>query len=202
MTATMRAAVFVEQGAILLREVARPKPGPGETLVKVTLTTVASYGAIDVVSPVYVSKHPRSIASFVRAHARNLSRCARSAFFSVSNSAASRDPALRRQARTLAEALPAKHGWRPQVVAIAGGALAYPRYGLLTRFLMKRIARANGGPTDTRQVHELTDWRQLDDDVAALVGPLEPRETPATDVARSRGRNCVVATPSTPAADA
>lgn len=37
---TMRAAVFVGKDKIELREVPRPKPGPGEALVKVTLTTI------------------------------------------------------------------------------------------------------------------------------------------------------------------
>jgi threonine dehydrogenase-like Zn-dependent dehydrogenase len=38
--ATMRAAVFQGKGKIGLREVARPEPGPGEALVKITLTTI------------------------------------------------------------------------------------------------------------------------------------------------------------------
>ncbi len=37
---TMRAAVFVGKGQIKLREVPRPEPGPGEVLVKITLTTI------------------------------------------------------------------------------------------------------------------------------------------------------------------
>lgn len=37
---TMRAAVFVERGKIELREVPIPVPGPGEALVRVTLTTI------------------------------------------------------------------------------------------------------------------------------------------------------------------
>ncbi len=36
----MRAAVFVSKDKIELREVPRPEPGPGEALVKVTLTTI------------------------------------------------------------------------------------------------------------------------------------------------------------------
>ncbi len=36
----MKAAVFVEKGAIRLREVARPEPGVGQALVRVTLTTI------------------------------------------------------------------------------------------------------------------------------------------------------------------
>lgn len=38
--ATMKAAVFLGKGAIKMREVARPEPGPGEALVKITLTTI------------------------------------------------------------------------------------------------------------------------------------------------------------------
>ncbi|MDP9000599.1 MAG: alcohol dehydrogenase catalytic domain-containing protein [Myxococcota bacterium] len=37
---TMRAAVFVERGKIELREVMRPEPGPGQILLKVSLTTI------------------------------------------------------------------------------------------------------------------------------------------------------------------
>ncbi len=36
----MRAAVFVERGAIRLQEVEKPKPGHGQALVRVTLTTI------------------------------------------------------------------------------------------------------------------------------------------------------------------
>ena len=38
--AKMRAAVFVDKGKIELREVDRPEPGPGEALVRITLTTI------------------------------------------------------------------------------------------------------------------------------------------------------------------
>lgn len=37
---TMQAAVFVEKGRIELREVPKPVPGPGQALMKVTLTTI------------------------------------------------------------------------------------------------------------------------------------------------------------------
>jgi threonine dehydrogenase-like Zn-dependent dehydrogenase len=38
--ATMQAAVFLEKGKIQLREVPKPVPGPGQALMKVTLTTI------------------------------------------------------------------------------------------------------------------------------------------------------------------
>lgn len=136
------------------------------------------YDAVAVVAPVYVGRHPRSVVAFVRAHARELGAVLRTAFVSVSNSAASGDPVALRQARDLAEACPARVGWRPDVVALAGGAIAYPRYGFITRFMMKRIARGNGGPTDVSRVHELTDWAQVDKDVASLLEPLDGTAQP------------------------
>ena len=142
--------------------------------------TVPQHDAVAVVAPVYVGRHPRSVLAFVRAHAKELDATLRSAFVSVSNSAASGDPLALRKARELAEACPALVGWRPDVVAIAGGAIAYPRYGFITRFMMKRIARANGGPTDVSRVHELTDWTQVDQDIASLLEPLEGTAHPAT----------------------
>ena len=38
--ATMRAAVFLDKGRIELRDVPRPEPGPGEALIRTTLTTI------------------------------------------------------------------------------------------------------------------------------------------------------------------
>ncbi len=38
--ATMKAAVFLGKGEIKIREVPRPEPGPGEALVRITLTTI------------------------------------------------------------------------------------------------------------------------------------------------------------------
>lgn len=37
---TMQAAVFVEKGKSQLREVPRPVAGPGEAVIKVSLTTI------------------------------------------------------------------------------------------------------------------------------------------------------------------
>jgi hypothetical protein len=48
---------------------------------------------------------------------------------------------------------------------------------------LKRIAASKGDPTDTRRVHELTDWGRLDTDIAAMLAPLEEREPARAPVA-------------------
>ena len=40
------------------------------------------------------------------------------------------------------------------------------KYNLLVRFFMKRIARAQGAPTDTSHDYEFTDWAAVDRFVA------------------------------------
>jgi menaquinone-dependent protoporphyrinogen oxidase len=48
------------------------------------------------------------------------------------------------------------------VILSVAGRLAYREYNVLVRFLIKRIAKKEGGPTDTSRDHELTDWDAVD----------------------------------------
>ena len=43
----------------------------------------------------------------------------------------------------------AETGWRPERILPVAGALVYSKYNVLIRFVMKRIARKAGAPTDT-----------------------------------------------------
>jgi menaquinone-dependent protoporphyrinogen oxidase len=40
--------------------------------------------------------------------------------------------------------------------------VAYTQYGLFLRWIMKRISRRKGGPTDTTRDHDFTDWAAVD----------------------------------------
>jgi menaquinone-dependent protoporphyrinogen oxidase len=85
-----------------------------------------------------------------------------SAFFSVSLSAASKNRHEVDEALRIAHAFPAAHGWTPRFVLSVAGRLAYREYNFLIRFVIKRIAKKEGGPTDTSRDHELTDWDAVD----------------------------------------
>jgi menaquinone-dependent protoporphyrinogen oxidase len=124
----------------------------------------------------HLGQHQQSAARFVHAHAAALNAVP-SAFFSVSLSAASKNRSEVDTAEHIAHAFPAAHGWRPTFVCSVAGRLAYREYNILTRFVMKRIARKEGGPTDTSCDHELTDWDQVDrlgrEMAAAIHAPVE-----------------------------
>ena len=54
-------------------------------------------------------------------------------------------------------------GWRPARAVPVAGALAYSKYNFFIRFVMKRIARKAGAPTDTsRAIAHFSDGRTVD----------------------------------------
>jgi menaquinone-dependent protoporphyrinogen oxidase len=111
----------------------------------------------------HAGRHQKAAAAFVRRH-RDALNARPSAFFSVSLSAASTHPEEVAAATKIAHDFVTAAAWHPDQVLPVAGRLAYTQYGLLKRWLMKRIAQKEGGPTDTSRDHELTRW----DDVSAL----------------------------------
>jgi menaquinone-dependent protoporphyrinogen oxidase len=109
----------------------------------------------------HVGKHQKSAARFVHAHAADLNAVP-SAFFSVSLSAASKNRNEVEEAERIARAFPAAHGWKPCFIQSVAGRLAYREYNFLIRFIVQRIAKKEGGSTDTSRDHELTDWDAVD----------------------------------------
>jgi menaquinone-dependent protoporphyrinogen oxidase len=53
-------------------------------------------------------------------------------------------------------------GWHPQRVISVADALMYTQYGFVTRWLMRRLSRRAGGPTDTTRDYDFTDWNAVE----------------------------------------
>jgi menaquinone-dependent protoporphyrinogen oxidase len=123
-------------------------------------------------------RHHRALVHFVRAHRPALNAIP-SAFFSVSGSAASPLETERAKARGFVAEFLAATGWRPALTETIGGAMAYTKYNLLLRWIIKRTAKAAGGPTDTSRDHEVTDWAQVERFVEAFIRrvPVAPEAT-------------------------
>ena len=109
----------------------------------------------------HIGRHQKTAARFVHAHAVQLNAVP-SAFFSVCLSAASKNANEVVEADRIAHAFPAAHGWKPSIVRAIAGRLAYREYNFLIRFIIKRIAKKEGGPTDTSRDHELTNWEDVE----------------------------------------
>jgi menaquinone-dependent protoporphyrinogen oxidase len=116
-------------------------------------------------------RHQRLAADFATREAGHLA-VRPSAFFSVSLSAGSRNPAEVDAARALATGFLRAAGWEPSRLACFAGKLAYSQYGFFKRQVMRFIAWREGAPTDARRDYEFTNWtavRQFALDVSADV---------------------------------
>ena len=106
-------------------------------------------------------RYAHSLEHYVRRH-RSALAAKRSAFFSVSMSAASPDQAVAAQLQAKIGALFYETRWSPDHVASFAGALPYSKYDPLTRTVMKLISSHAGHPTDTSRDYEFTDWAKVD----------------------------------------
>ena len=114
--------------------------------------------------------------TFVRRHRPELERRS-AAFISVTLSEAGAENLMRSDAereraaadvQRMIEVFVKATGWRPARSLPVAGALAYSRYNVFVRFIMKRVAREAGAPTDTSRDYVFTDWPALDRFVATL----------------------------------
>jgi menaquinone-dependent protoporphyrinogen oxidase len=145
-----------------------------------------AFDAVVLAAPVHIGRHGKKMEAFIRAHRAELERIP-SAFVSVSLSQAGAqtpDAPAEKRAQAAADVqgmldeLVRRTGWRPARVKPVAGALMYRRYNFLVRFVMKRIARRAGGPTDTSRNHDLTDWHDLDRFVDTLAHEILAQAAP------------------------
>lgn len=124
-----------------------------------------AWDGVIVCAPIRRRRHPVAVARFVRDNRERLDHLP-TAFFSVSLTAAGNDLA---GARACVDEFVTETGWHPGMVRLVAGALLYTHYNWLVRWIMRRIARANGGDTDTSRDYDYTDWQRLREDVEEYV---------------------------------
>lgn len=130
------------------------------------------YDAIIVAGSLHYGRHQPSVVRFVRDSLPAL-RHLPSALFSVSLTAARKDPEHRAAARRCVNELLDATGWHPDRVFLVAGALAYSRYGWAKRQLMRWIAWREGGDTDASRDHDYTDWDELREQVDEFLGVVD-----------------------------
>jgi len=133
------------------------------------------YTAAIIGASIHAGGYQGYIRRFVKRHHDALERI-RTAFFSVSLTEAYPNPEEKVPLEQLMAAFMQKCGWHPQNVASFAGALAYSKYGFLKRFVMQRIARQAGAPTDPTRDYEYTDWEAVTRFAETFVAALSPRQ--------------------------
>ena len=120
-----------------------------------------SYDAAIIGGSIHMGHHPNYLKKFVKQHHDWLNNHP-SALFTVCMAINSQRPESRQEAANFSETFSRETQWQPTQTATFAGAVKYTQYGFLTRFVMKRISKREGGNTDTSQDHEYTDWDAVD----------------------------------------
>lgn len=124
-----------------------------------------------VAASVHAGHHEPEMVAFVKRHRQALVE-RDAAFLSVTLSEAGvEDQHASTEARERAAAdvrrmidlFLADTGWQPAHVLPVAGSLAYSQYNFIVRFVMRRIARKAGAPTDSSRDYEFTNWSKLDE---------------------------------------
>ena len=53
--------------------------------------------------------------------------------------------------------------WKPDKIGVFAGKVDYPNYNFFDKHIIKFIMFITGGPTDTSQSYEFTDWSKVDE---------------------------------------
>lgn len=133
---------------------------------------LAAYDVVAVGASMHEGRYQREVRRFVKAHRAAL-EAARTAFFSVSLGAASDDPQEHARVETVIGEFCSGCDWTPTMTRSFAGALRYTQYSWLKRKAMLHIVTKEGGPTDTSQDFEYTNWDDVSRFADELVEPLQ-----------------------------
>ncbi len=119
------------------------------------------YDLVVVGASLHKSGHEKEIATWVGARREALASV-RSAFFSVSLSAAEDSDEARATTQRCVDEFCTQTGWTPDRTERIAGCLQYREYDVFTRRLMRLLMRRMGHSTDTSRDHDYTDWDAVD----------------------------------------
>lgn len=128
---------------------------------------VEDYEGVVIAASIIMGHYQPYVRDFVKRHRAALTDRP-SAFVSVNGSSPQSRPEWIAAAQQYVKAFFKETGWLPRWKGAFSGALRYPQYGPVTRWIMKMISRRQGGPTDTSKEYEFTDWQAVDRFAAQL----------------------------------
>ena len=123
---------------------------------------LGDYDGVILGGSIHMGRHAKYMVELAKRHRKELDQ-ALTAFFTVCLTAASDKPEDQAQVEQYVDNWIADTEWRPDQVGVFAGAVLYSQYGLVKRFIMKRISKQKGGDTDTSHDYEYTDWESVDD---------------------------------------
>ena len=122
-------------------------------------TDLAQFDKIVIGASIRYGHFAKCLDAFTAAQTQQLNHIP-SAFFSVSI-LANKDHKSTPETHTYTRKFFEQSAWQPKLVGIFAGELAYHKYHLVDRYLMKLVMKINKGETNTQAHIEFTDWHKV-----------------------------------------
>ncbi len=142
----------------------------GDVASPPTSIAVGSYAFVVLAASLHMAKFEPEMVTFATAYRAAL-EAVPNLFLAVCNTAGvlenphATDEARKKARSDIDEtvrAFESASGFHPARTEPVAGAILYREYNVLVRFVMKRISKKEGGPTDTSRDWVLTNWDSLD----------------------------------------
>ena len=138
-----------------------------EKLVKIvsldeaTKLDLSEFQRIIIGASIRYGKHSRELYEFIKLNKRILDQ-KESVFFSV-NVVARKFEKNTPETNPYIKKFLKVSKWQPKKLGVFAGKVDYPSYNIFDKYIIKLIMFITGGPTDTSQSYEFTDWSKVED---------------------------------------
>jgi menaquinone-dependent protoporphyrinogen oxidase len=137
-----------------------------EKLVKIasldeaTKLDLSEFQRIIIGASIRYGKHSRELYKFIKLNKRILDQ-KQSVFFSV-NVVARKSEKNTPETNPYIKKFLKVSKWQPKKLGVFAGKVDYPSYNIFDKYIIKLIMFITGGPTDTSQSYEFTDWSKVE----------------------------------------
>ena len=137
-----------------------------EKLVKIasldeaTKLDLSEFQRIIIGASIRYGKHSRELYKFIKLNKRILDQ-KQSVFFSV-NVVARKSEKNTPETNPYIKKFLKISKWQPNKLGVFAGKVDYPSYNIFDKYIIKLIMFITGGPTDTSQSYEFTDWSKVE----------------------------------------
>ena len=121
---------------------------------------LSKYKKIIIGASIRYGKHSKELYKFINSN-KNILDQKESVFFSV-NVVARKLEKNSPDTNPYIKKFLKKSKWTPKKIGVFAGKVDYPNYKFFDKYIIKFIMFITGGPTDTSQSFEFTDWSKVD----------------------------------------
>ena len=131
------------------------------SLVEATKLDLTEFNKIIIGASIRYGKHSKDLYKFIELNKKTLEE-KKSIFFSV-NVVARKPEKNTPETNPYIKKFLKISKWKPKKIGVFAGKVDYPNYNFFDKHIIKLIMFITGGPTDTSQSYEFTDWSKVDD---------------------------------------